>query len=125
MKIYFIFIGKADIQRGGETKICLMVHSPSGLNSRSCADPKPGVSSFFQVSHVGAGAQGFGLSSTAFPGHKQGAGWEVGLPGHKLAPIWDTGMFKVRTLAARPPHQALFLIFIGKTNIQRGKSCIC
>ena len=44
------------------------------------ADPKPGTSIFFQVSHVGAGSQGLGPFSTAFPGHKQGAGWEVEQP---------------------------------------------
>ena len=33
--------------------------------------------SFFWVSPTGAGSQGFGPSSTAFPGHKQGAGWKV------------------------------------------------
>ena len=34
---------------------------------------------FFQVLHVGTGSQGFGPSSTAFPGHKKGAGWEAEL----------------------------------------------
>ncbi|XP_062061323.1 RNA-binding protein Nova-1 isoform X4 [Lepus europaeus] len=33
-----------------------LVHSPDGCNCRSCANPKPGAKSFFQVSHVGAGA---------------------------------------------------------------------
>ena len=47
---------------------------------------------------MGAGSQGFGLSS-AFPGHKQGARWEVELPGLEPAPIWDPGAFKERTLA--------------------------
>ncbi|XP_058516716.1 tudor domain-containing protein 5 isoform X2 [Ochotona princeps] len=37
----------------------------------------------FWVSHMGTG------SSTAFPGHKQRAAWEVEQPGHKPAPIWD------------------------------------
>ena len=38
MKIYFIFIGKADVQRGGETErkiFYLLVHSPSDCNSWS------------------------------------------------------------------------------------------
>ena len=30
---------------------------------------------------AGAGSQSFGPSSTAFLGHRQGAGWEAGLPG--------------------------------------------
>ena len=47
--------------------------------------------SLFWVSHAGAGSQSFGPSSTAFPGHRQGAGREAGLPGLELAPIWDPG----------------------------------
>ena len=38
-----IVIGKADTQKEGETErknFCLMVHSPSGSNSWSCANPK-------------------------------------------------------------------------------------
>ena len=50
--------------------------------------------------------QGLGPSSTAFPGHTQGAGWEARLLGLELAPIWDPGTFKARTLAARPCHRA-------------------
>ena len=61
----------------------------------------PGAGSYFQVSLVGAGSQGFGLSLTAFPGHKQGAGWEAGLPGLQLVPRWDPGTLKARTLASR------------------------
>ena len=41
--------------------------------------------SLFWVSCAGAGSQSFGLSSTAFPGHKQGAGWEVEPLGLKQA----------------------------------------
>ena len=54
------------------------------------------------VSHVGTGPQNFGPSSTAFPGHKQGAGWEVEVLGLEPGPIWDPGGFKVRTLAGSP-----------------------
>ena len=46
-----------------------------------------------------------GPSSTAFPGHRQGAGWEVGPPGLEPAPTWDPGMCKGRT-AARLPRWA-------------------
>ena len=53
---------------------------------------------------MGAGCQGFGPSSTAFPGHKQGAGWEAGQPGLEPASIWDPGRVKMRTLAARLLH---------------------
>ncbi|XP_062033657.1 serine/threonine-protein kinase BRSK1 isoform X2 [Lepus europaeus] len=42
-----------------------------GCNGRSYTDPKPGARSFFWVSHMGAGAQGLGPSSTAFPGHSR------------------------------------------------------
>ena len=37
--------------------------------------------SLFRVSHVGAGSQSLGPSSTAFSGHRQGAGSEARLPG--------------------------------------------
>ena len=47
----------------------------------------------------------FGL--WAFPGHKQGAGWEVELLGLELVPICDPGVFKARTLADRPCRLAL------------------
>ena len=47
--------------------------------------------SLFWVSHACAGSQSFGPSSTAFPGHRQGAGREAGLPGLEPAPIWDPG----------------------------------
>ena len=81
-----------------------MIHSPSDHNGWFCAGLKPGARNFLQVSHAGAGIQDFGPSSTAFPGHKQGAEWEEELPGLESAPIWDPGAFKARTLATRPPH---------------------
>ena len=89
LKIY-LFIGKSDIQRGGETErkiFHLMIHSPSDHNSWSCTGLKPGTRNFFQISHMGAGSQGLGLFSSAFPGHKQGDGWEVEQLGYKLASI--------------------------------------
>ena len=58
--------------------------------SQSYANPKPGTQSLFQVSHMGAGSQGFGPSSNVFSGHKQETGWEVGPLGYELAPIWDS-----------------------------------
>ena len=64
----------------------------------------PGAWSLFGVSHVGAGSQGFGPSSTAFPGHKQKTGWEVGPPGLEPAYIWDPGALKAKTLATKLPH---------------------
>ena len=66
-------------------------------------EPLPGLP-------VDAGSQGFEPFLTAFPGHKQGAGWEARSLGLELDPIWDPGMFKARTLAARPSHQALFCV---------------
>ena len=45
---------------------------PDGCNGRSHADPKPGARSFFQVTHMGAGARGgLGPSSAAFPHHSR------------------------------------------------------
>ena len=74
-----------------------------------CPDPKLGAKIPFQVSHMGAGSQGFGLFSAAFPGHKQGAGWEAGLLGLEPAPVWDPGVFKERTSAAMLSSQAPFV----------------
>ena len=84
---YYFIIGKTDIQRGEtERKIfCPMIHSPSERNGPILCQSE--ARSFFWVSHAGAGSQSFGLSS----GHKQGAGWEVGLPGLEPAAIWDPG----------------------------------
>ena len=49
---------------------------------------------------MGAGSQSLGPSSTAFPGHKQGAGWEVEPLGLEPAPTWYPSTLKVMTLAA-------------------------
>ena len=98
LKIYFyyFFIGKADIQRGEtERKIFRpMIHSPSEHNGPILCRSE--ARSLFRVSHVGAGSQSFGLSSTAFPGHRQGTGREVEQPGRELAPIWDPSAYKAR-----------------------------
>uniref|UniRef100_A0A5F9CSP9 BMERB domain-containing protein n=1 Tax=Oryctolagus cuniculus TaxID=9986 RepID=A0A5F9CSP9_RABIT len=48
-----------------------LVHSPIGCNGQNCPNPKPGARSFYQVFHVGAGAQGLGPPSIAFPGHSR------------------------------------------------------
>ena len=53
----------------GETKRKIfhpLIHSSSDHNGQCCDNPKPGATSFFQVSHMGAGSQGFGPSLTAF-----------------------------------------------------------
>ena len=52
-------------------------------------------------------------SSSAFPGHKQGAGWEAGRPGLEPEPIWDPGTFKVRNLVVRPQRWASAVVFMG------------
>lgn len=41
---------------------------------------------------AGAGSQGLGPNSIAFPDHKPGAVWEVQQPGHELALIWDASI---------------------------------
>ena len=53
----------------------------------------------FQVSHMGAGSQAYGASLTAFPGHKQGVGWEVELLGLEPVPIWDPSTFKTSSFS--------------------------
>ena len=61
--------------------------------------------------HAGAGPQGFGLSPTAFPGHRQGAEWEAGPPGLELPPMWDPGVCKMRTVATSNILKASLLKF--------------
>ena len=85
-----IFVAKSDIQRGGETErkiLSPLIHSTTDSNGQCSADPRPGAFLGFPC---------FGPSSTVFPGHKQGAAWEVQLPGLEPAPIWDPGAFKGR-----------------------------
>ena len=62
-KIYFIFIGKLDIQNGGESghsgqreRFHLMIHSPTEHNDQCYAYPKPGSRNVFQVSLMGSGS---------------------------------------------------------------------
>ena len=108
-KRFIYFYGKADIQRGGETERKIfhpMIHSQSELNGRCYTrGQEPGARKFLQVSLTGAGSQSIGLSSTAFLGHKQGAGWEVELPGLALVPIWDPGHARCED----PNHYAITL----------------
>ena len=78
---------------------------------------------------MAAGSHVFVPSSTASPGHKQLAGWEVGLLGLEPMPIQDPSTFKKRTLAVRPLCQdprmgfkttTLLIAFVFKTaNFQR------
>ena len=63
---------------------------------------------------MGAESQGFEPSSTAFPGHKQGAGWEMELQGLELVPIWDPGTFKMITLTATLLHRVPQIFFFLK-----------
>ena len=65
----------------------------------------------FRVSDMDAESQGFGLPSTDFPGHRQGAGWEAGPPGLELAPIWDPAVCKMRTVATSNTLKASLLKF--------------
>ena len=64
--------------------------------------------SLFRVSHAGAGSQGLGPSSTAFPGRRQGAGWQWSIWGcshsHPECPSSGTGMamFKFLELCPQP-----------------------
>lgn len=46
----FIFTGKSNLQREGETKLsCLLIHSPSGCSDGSKAYPNSGASTGFPV----------------------------------------------------------------------------
>ena len=109
LKIY-LFIRKSDIQRGGETvdiqekeRSSIWWFTPqvsATVNAMLIRSQDPGTS------------HGLGPSSTAFPGHKQGAGWEVELLVLEPAPIWDPSAFKARTLAASPHRRALKWVFV-------------
>ena len=113
LKMYFIFHYKVRYtqRRIYREEDLLSSDSPSGCNGRCYADLKPGARNFFQVSHVSTGAQGPGPSSTAFPGHKRGTGWEAGLLGLEPAAICYTGTCKARNLTTRLPHLALGCCF--------------
>lgn len=50
-----------------------VVHAPNCHKSQNWVDPKPETRSLFWFSQVSVGSQGLEPSSTAFPGHKQGA----------------------------------------------------
>lgn len=78
LKIYFIW--KAELEKEGETEREVfhgLVSSPGGCNSRRWASLNSGSKSFFQVSHIGAGAQALGPSSMQSQAHWQRAGSEV------------------------------------------------
>ena len=85
------------------------------------ARAEPGARKFFRVSHVGAGFQGFGLSLTAFPGHKQGAGWETGLLGLEPMPISDPDVCEVRTVAARLLLQVQYILLFKTVHLDQSK----
>ena len=126
-KIY-LFIGKSDIQRGGETErkiFHLMIHSPSERIGQCYGDLKPGSRNFLRLSHTGAGSQSFGPSWTALPGQKQGAGWEVELLGLEPAPIWDHLRVQVEDFShySTPPSACLFLRYVDKAWDSRLRPC--
>ena len=69
----------------------------------------------FQVSHAGAGSQGFGPSSTAFPGHNRELDGKRGHPELELASIWDPSVCKARTFkdyTIVPGPKCAFVLFI-------------
>ena len=110
LKIYFyyFFIGKADIQRGDtERKIFRpMIHSPSERNGRCYGRSE--ARSLFRISHVGAGSQSFGPSSTAFPGPQAGSWKGSGAAGIRTGTHVGSRACKARTLttcATAPGHR--------------------
>ena len=87
---FFIIIIKAYLQIEGEAERKIfhpLFHFPNGCNRGK---------ELLLVSHAGAGSQDFGPSSSAFLGHKHGAGWEMEHLGYELASTWDPSIFKVR-----------------------------
>ena len=117
----FILTGKADRQRGEtERKIFRpMIHS----QVRATADAMPIRSqSLFRVFHTGAGSQSLGPSSTVFPGHRQGAGWDAGPRDQNRHPDGIPGM------QGEDPnhcHTTLgLLLFISEWNVLRNWPCL-
>ena len=87
---------------------------------------EPGTTS--RVSHMGAGSQSFGPSLTAFPDHRQEAGWESGAAGLEPASIWDLGVqgedLNHCAIAPGPNHLLFkknYLFLSEKADIQRGE----
>lgn len=91
---FFLFFSSSPsfffIQTEGETKIFLTTFSlsrqPQLLQLRQSEARR-----FFYISHVGAGSQDFGPSSTTFPHHNHRVGWEMEKPGHEPEPTQDPG----------------------------------
>ena len=120
--IYFIFIAKSDVQGGGETERKIfhqMIHPPGDHNGWCCADPKQRSTSqeLFLISHMGEESQGFGLSLTSFPGHKQEGGWEVELLWFEPPALWDPSVLKARTFVTRPSLQGPSIISLDDINM--------
>ena len=119
-KIFYLFLSQSQTYREEERQRGRsFVHSFTPQVSATAGtmpiwSQEPGARNFLQVSHMRAGTQGFGLSSTVFPGHKQGAGWDAGLPGLELIPTQDPGGLKARKLTARLPHWAHTHILYSK-----------
>ena len=80
-KSYFYWKGRFRERRRERKSLHLLAHLPKTATAEPIWSQEPGARSFFRVSNMGAGSQGFGSSSSAFSVHKQGAGWEEKQPG--------------------------------------------
>lgn len=85
--MWFVFILYAALQREGEKESLssvgllpqmITMDGAKVIRNQELLGPLAGTVS-----------QGLGPSSSDFPGHKQGGGWEVELPGHQPMHIWE------------------------------------
>lgn len=91
LEIHLCFLERQIYRGEKEKKIHLLVYSPSGCHGQSQE-----ATSIFRVSQVSTGSQGFGPTSTDFPGRKWGVRWEIEQLGHVPVPLWDPGRRKAR-----------------------------
>ena len=97
-RFLFTFIGKSDIQeeesqRGRSFIRWFTPQATAMAGAEPIQSKEPGASS---GSPTQVETQGLGLSLTAFPGHKQGAKWEVGPQGYESVPMWDPALVRQR-----------------------------
>ena len=104
-----LFIGKSDLQRGGETERKILhpkIHSPSERNRPMLCRSEARIQELLPGIPHGCRVPKLWAVLDCFPRPQAGSEWEAWLPGLEPVPIWDPGAFKARTLAARPCRRA-------------------
>lgn len=89
-----------------------LVYAPNDHNGWDWAKPRPGARSFTWVSHMDAGVQGLGSSSTAGPGKLLGSSTENGETGAQTGIPWDASTAD-NSLTYYTTVQAFFVFFVN------------